>query len=185
MRLGSMPCPFNAGNAEAPQSMSSAALAVSRKKQVLSRPPEPKASPEPTIVRRIMLAARPRRHRGVPAFHMSEVFRHNEPRRLHEIDRHQRGDIGDRIAIAGDEFALGQFLVQQFEEPDRARPHGLGIGRHLRHFQCLHRRMQMAEHRRHVGKEIDLAAPVPHFHQRDLFRRRRRTAAAAAAVTSK
>ena len=50
MRFGSMPCPFNAGNAEAPQSISSAALAVSRKKQVLNLPPDPKASPEPTMV---------------------------------------------------------------------------------------------------------------------------------------
>ena len=41
---------------EAPQSISTAASADSTRKQVLNRPPEPKASPDPTTVRRILIA---------------------------------------------------------------------------------------------------------------------------------
>ena len=50
--------PPSATSDDAPQSTSSLALAVSSKKQVLNRPPEPKASPDPTIVRRIVTPSR-------------------------------------------------------------------------------------------------------------------------------
>ena len=50
MRFGSSACAFSAGSAEAPKSTTSVLLAVSSQKQVLKRPPEPKASPEPTMV---------------------------------------------------------------------------------------------------------------------------------------
>ena len=80
-------------------------------------------------------------------FTLVERLRHREPRRLHEIDGDQRGDVGDRIAVAGDEFAAAKLAVEQFEKPGDARLVGLGPFRQLRHFQLLHRRMQMAEHR--------------------------------------
>src|SRR6185312_12817920 len=51
--LGSSLSAFNAGKAEAPKSTVKVPLAVSSQKHVLERPPEPKASPEPTIVNRI------------------------------------------------------------------------------------------------------------------------------------
>src|SRR3974390_1168310 len=50
IRLGSSSRAFSAGGAEAPKSTSSVPRAVSSQKQVLQRPPEPNASPDPTIV---------------------------------------------------------------------------------------------------------------------------------------
>ncbi len=50
MPLGSMFRDFSAGSELAPQSRRRSRPAASMRKQVLSRPPEPKASPEPTIV---------------------------------------------------------------------------------------------------------------------------------------
>src|SRR6187551_1705944 len=110
MRFGSMRCALSAGKAEAPQSISSAAFAVSRKKQVLSLPPEPKASPQPAMVSFIVASfsgarAGPRRDDGVPALHVATVLRHGDARRLHEIDRAEHGDVGDRETFTGDELA--------------------------------------------------------------------------------
>ena len=51
--LGSSLSPFSAGNAEAPKSMTTVPLPVSSQKQVLERPPEPNASPDPTTVSRM------------------------------------------------------------------------------------------------------------------------------------
>src|SRR5262249_5327178 len=52
--FGSRPCALSATCDDAPQLTSSLPFAVSRKKQVLNRPPEPKASPDPMIVRRMV-----------------------------------------------------------------------------------------------------------------------------------
>src|SRR5215813_3202236 len=56
--FGSRPCALRATSDDAPQSTSSLPFAVSRKKQVLNRPPEPKASPDPMIVRRMVKPTR-------------------------------------------------------------------------------------------------------------------------------
>src|SRR5215213_6859736 len=58
MRLRSIPSRFSATSEVAPKSSAIAAAAVSMKKHVFARPPDPNASPQPTTVRR--MASRPR-----------------------------------------------------------------------------------------------------------------------------
>ena len=48
--FGSRPSFFSATSDEAPKSTTRFALAVSSQKQVFIRPPDPKASPQPTMV---------------------------------------------------------------------------------------------------------------------------------------
>src|SRR5450755_4362717 len=97
-----MPRARSATGDEAPQS-SSTVRAVSIIKQVLNRPPEPKASPEPMTVKRIALSprARARRDLAVPAAQVGEIGGHRELGGLHDIDRDQAGDVGDGVMIAG------------------------------------------------------------------------------------
>ena len=93
-----MPRALSATKADAPQSTSSVPFAVSMKKQVLNRPPEPKASPDPTTVTRIAalsLRARARGDGGVPALDIAEIVRDCEFCRLHEIDADETGNVGN------------------------------------------------------------------------------------------
>ena len=54
----SIACALSATSEEAPKSTDSTPSAVSRMKQVLNRPPEPKASPEPTTLSRMIRPTR-------------------------------------------------------------------------------------------------------------------------------
>ena len=67
----------------------SVAFAVSSMKQVLKRPPEPNASPQPTMVSRMRQAFALGRAdtRACQRVTLASVVRHVELRRLHEIDR--------------------------------------------------------------------------------------------------
>src|SRR5581483_9930939 len=113
----SNPRAFSATSEDAPKSTTTVALAVSSQKQVLNRPPEPKASPQPMTVSRMSGArARPRRHLGVPPSHMDAGLGHREAGGLHEIDGDKSGDVGDGKAIAGNEGALFQFTVKNGQE---------------------------------------------------------------------
>src|SRR5438067_2365847 len=104
--LGSTPCARSATGADAPQSIRTVRPAAARWKQVLWRPPEPNASPEPMILSCMSRRrARPLADLQVPAPQIDEFLRHDELRRPHEIDRDQRRDVGDGVVIAGDEHA--------------------------------------------------------------------------------
>src|SRR4051794_41374614 len=109
MRLRSIPSRFSATSEVAPKSSAIAAAAVSMKKHVFARPPEPNASPQPTTVRR--MASRLRAGAGgelrMPAPNVRKVVRETELRRVHEIEPDEPGDVGDREAVAGDEPAGG------------------------------------------------------------------------------
>src|SRR5947207_15397859 len=56
--------------------------------------------------------ARTRRYLGMPAAYVGELDRQLELRRLHEVDRHQAGDIRHREVIAGNEQAVPQFAIE-------------------------------------------------------------------------
>src|SRR6266545_6882288 len=163
IRSGSRPCALSATREDAPQSTSSVPLAVSRKKQVLNRPPEPKASPEPTTVRRMSRRrARPCRNLGVPTLEIPERVGDRELRRLHEIDGDEAGDVGDRELVTGDERSVGELAVEQGDELQDARLVGLSPGRHLRDLHRFHRRMRVAKNVRNRKQEMQFEAPVPH-----------------------
>src|SRR5687767_3885923 len=145
----------SATGAEAPQSISTVRSPATRWKQVLWRPPEPKASPEPMMVRRMSgRRARPLADLPVPPAQIDELLRHDQLRRAHEVHRDQRGDIGDRVVIARDEHAVSQFAIEQREEFEHAWPVRLAPFGDLR-LHLLHGRMQMAKHRRNRLIEIE------------------------------
>src|SRR6185295_18896245 len=98
--FGSMPCAFNATCVDAPQSIRNVLSTASRRKQVLNRPPEPNASPQPTMVSRMSgRGARAFADLRMPAAQIGEVLRHDEFGGPHEIDGDQRRDIGDGVMI--------------------------------------------------------------------------------------
>src|SRR4051794_16436596 len=150
MRLGSIPSRFRATSEVAPKSSAIVAPAVSMKKHVFARPPDPNASPQPTTVRRMAsrLGAWARGERRMPAPHVRELVRQAELRRLHEIEPDEPGYVRDREAVAGDERPVGELAVEKAQELDHPRLVGLAPGRDLRHLHLGHRRMEMAEHRR-------------------------------------
>src|SRR4029453_14548856 len=111
IRSGTSPRALSAPSEEAPKSTSNVPLAVSRKKQVLNRPPEPKASPHPTIMIRMSgRGARPGSGAVGPALEILEFVRHRELCRLHEIDGDETGDVSHRERISGNKRALLQLV---------------------------------------------------------------------------
>ena len=56
---------------------------------------------------------------------MSQLVRHGELRDAHEIDRHQRGDVGDGVGGAGDIGPVFEFAVEELQELRDARLVGL------------------------------------------------------------
>src|SRR6516162_882739 len=81
--------------------------------------------------RRLGGGARTRRNALVPASQMAAVFRDREIDPRGEVDRHERQDVGDRVALAGDELAPRQVAVQHLEEPRGAGAAALGERRDL------------------------------------------------------
>src|SRR3954452_20850024 len=112
--LGSIPCAFNATSEEAPKSMRMVRPAVSTLKHVLNRPPDPNASPDPTMVSFMWSGpcARTRRDLAVPAPHVDELLRKREPRRTHEVDGDETGDVGDGEMIAHDVELILQLNIE-------------------------------------------------------------------------
>src|SRR5215211_2012325 len=171
IRSGSSPRALSATSEEAPKSTSTVPLAVSRKKQVLNRPPEPKASPHPTIVIRMSgRGARPGSDIGMPALEVLEFVRHRELCRLHEIDGDETGDIGHRERIPRNKRAVLQLVVENGDELLDARLVGLSPRRHLRHFHLLHCRVQVAKDMRNRKQQVQLEAAIPHLDARKLQR---------------
>src|SRR5947209_2587941 len=117
-----MPRPRSATGLEAPQSRRMV-RSLSIMKQVLKRPPEPKASPDPRIVRRIAsrLRARPRGGLTVPPPHVGKVVGNGELGGFHEIDRYHAGDIRDRVMVARDEKPIGELAIEEFQKLHDAR----------------------------------------------------------------
>src|SRR5215213_7835763 len=165
MRLGSIPSHFSATSEVAPKSSAVAAAAVSMKKHVFARPPDPNASPQPTTVRRMAsrLRAWARGELRMPAPHVRKFVRHAELRQLHEIEPDEPGDVGDREAVAGDEPAVGELAVEKAQELDDPRLVGLAPGGDLRHLHLGHRRVEVAENRRDRAEQAELEAPLPHL----------------------
>src|SRR5829696_6749670 len=165
MRLGSIPSRFIATSEVAPKSSAIAAAAVSMKKHVFARPPDPNASPQPTTVRRMAsrLRAGAGRELRMPAPHVRKFVRKTELRRLHEIEPDEPGDIGDREAVAGDEPAVGELAVEKAQELDDPRLVGLAPGRDLRHLHLGHRRVEVAEDRGDGAEQAELKPPLPHL----------------------
>src|SRR6185295_11205063 len=171
IRFGLMPRALSATNDDAPQSISRVDLTVSRKKQVLNLPPEPKASPEPTTVSRTSrLRARARRNLGVPALEMLELVGNRQLGGLHEIHRNQAGDVGHRVMVAGDEPPALQLAIQKSDEFRNARLVGIRPCRHLRHLHLLHGWMRVAKDVRHRRQKMLLDPTLPHLDARDLER---------------
>ena len=54
--------------------------------------------------------------RPVPSEHVGQFFRHGDPRGLHEIERHQAGDVGNRKRVAGREFARRKLGIEELQE---------------------------------------------------------------------
>ena len=81
--------------------------------------------------RRLGGGARARRNGLVPAPQMAAAFGYREVDPGGEIDRHERHDVGDRVAVAGDELAPRQVAVQHLEEPRGAGTAALGERRDL------------------------------------------------------
>src|SRR4051812_24749057 len=135
MRVGAIPSRFSATSEVAPKSSAIAAAAVSMKKHVFARPPEPNASPQPTTVRR--MASRLRAGAGgelrMPAPNVRKVVRETELRQLHEIEPDEPGDVGDREAVAGNEPAVGEIAVAKGQELDDPRVFGVAPGGGQRH----------------------------------------------------
>src|SRR5256885_2781318 len=170
MLLGSMFRARNATGADAPQSIRTVRPFVAKWKHVLWRPPEPNASPEPMMVSRMSgRCTGPLADLPMPAAQIAEFLRHDQFGRAHEVDRHERRDVGDGIVIARDEHAILQLAVEQREKLEHARAVRLAPFRDLR-LHVLHRRMQVAKHRRDGLIEIEFDAPVPHLDQRLLHR---------------
>src|SRR5690242_12000805 len=96
--LGSMFCALSATREEAPKSMRMVRSSVATLKHVLKRPPDPNASPDPTMVSFMGSGpcTRTSRDLAVPSPHVDELVRHRKPRRTHEIDGDETGDVGDR-----------------------------------------------------------------------------------------
>src|SRR5256885_15603487 len=114
MLLGSMFRARNATGADAPQSIRTVRSFVARWKHVLWRPPEPNASPEPIMVSRMSgRCTGPLADLAMPATQIAEFLRHDQFGRTHEVDRDQRGDVGDGVVIARYEHAILQFAVEQ------------------------------------------------------------------------
>src|SRR6516225_11071019 len=67
----------------------------------------------------------------MPAPQMAAAFGYHEVDSGGEIDRHERHDVGDRVAVAGDELAPRQVAVQHLEEPRGAGAAALGERRDL------------------------------------------------------
>ena len=68
----------------------------------------------------------------IPAAQMPAFLRNRHFHPAEEIDRHERRDIGDAVARAGDKFALRKAAIHLFEEARDARPPALGKRRNLR-----------------------------------------------------
>ena len=64
---------------------------------------------------------------------------------------------------------LAKLAVEQLQERHHARLVGLGPFRQLRHFELLHRWMQVTKHRGYAEHEIHFTAAIPHFHLRDVL----------------
>ena len=110
----------------------------------------------------------------------SSALRPFDARRLHEIDGHQRRDVGDRIVVPGDEAPRCPAPHPGLQDLQRPRLVGLAPGGHLRHLQLRHGRMQVPERLRHAEQQAKLHAPVPHLHHGPFQRRPCRTAPARA-----
>ena len=106
----------------------------------------------------------------MPAFEVRRAFGNREARRLHEIHRDLRGDIGDRVTVASDKLSFGELSIEQLEEPCYARSVRVGPSRDLRDFELLHSRMSVTENRCHIREKIDLCPPISHFNDRAVFR---------------
>src|SRR5215204_6528171 len=102
--------------------MSTVRPSVSSMKHVLKRPPEPNASPDPTIVTLIALGLRARapRNLAMPAADVDQFLGHREAGRLHEVDRHQSGDIGDSVVVADHVELVGELLLEDLQVLDDA-----------------------------------------------------------------
>src|SRR5262245_11529345 len=111
------------------------------------------------------LRARPRRHRRVPAREMRLLGLNANLADAAEVDAAQGGDVGDRVAHAGDELALGKYAV----EPDQACFRGLAT--HLTpSFGNLgdasgKKRVRVAEHLCDGTEDLELHAALPHFNR--------------------
>src|ERR1700693_617834 len=70
---------------------------------------------------RSRLGARPRGHLGMPAFYVAMLGRHFELGGLHEVDRDQGGDVGNRIMLAGNEGLVRKLAVEDRQEYGQPR----------------------------------------------------------------
>src|SRR6516225_10495905 len=109
-----------------------------------------------------------RRDLRMPALHVRAFLWHSEIGALHEIDCDQAGDIGNAVAVPGDERHVLYFAVENTETLRDARLVGLGPSRDLRHLQLLHGGVGVPKHMHYGIEEIELKPAVPHFDLRNL-----------------
>jgi hypothetical protein len=85
-----------------------------------------------------------------------------------EVDGDERGDVGDRIMIGADEFALAQTLVQEIVHPGDALAPAIGQGRDLLERDrageaaILHAGRGVAQHLGTADEAVPFAAVLPH-----------------------
>src|SRR5271170_6137246 len=72
------------------------------------------------------LRAGARGHRVVPTAQMAAVVGNAELDPAGEVDGHESGDVGDRVSVSGDEFAVRQAGVHHREEFAQAGTPALG-----------------------------------------------------------
>src|ERR1700730_9347167 len=75
---------------------------------------------------------RPRRHLAVPALEVGEPFRPPQPRGPHEVDGHERGNVGYGKLIARDKTRFSEPSIKKREHLHNLRLVGFAPGRHLR-----------------------------------------------------
>ena len=107
---------------------------------------------------------------GMPTAQIGKLLRHRQLRYFHEIDGHERRDVGDGKLLSGDIRPLFQFAIEEAQKFEHARLVGFAPRRHLRIDHHLHGRMQMLKQVRHGKVQMELDAPAPHFDQRAVQR---------------
>src|SRR5580704_6668710 len=84
--------------------------------------------------------------------------------RAAEVDSDKRSDISNRVALACDEFAIGQDSVEPFEAFNRGVLCNLAVLLDLRD-AALEEIAGVAERRRRHPENFEFHAPIPHLDQ--------------------